>query len=522
MNSSKRVRAALSGALLYAAFCAARLGFGAAAEIDPKVYLNDIKYLASDELKGRLTGSPGLEKAAAFISAKFREFGLQPLNGKSYYQPFPAVTAARLGAGNRLRFTEHGHPSTLECPQDFVPLYFSSPIKYAGGVVFAGYGITAADLHYDDYAGMDVKGKLVLILRHEPQEADEHSVFDGTKLTGHALFSSKASDAKMHGAAGVILINDSPNHPGQADDLPKFEGEDGPDDAGIPFVQVKASDVQPWFAAAGKNLDELSAAIDKSLKPQSFAFPASLKVDLQVDVERDVKTVHNVVGYLPGETAEYVVIGAHYDHLGLGGAHSLAPSMTGTIHPGADDNASGTAGVIELARWFARQPKQKRGILFMTFAGEEEGLLGSAWYVQHPDLPLAAAVAMINMDMIGRVREGKIYIGGSDTGTTLRPLLNHVVPKYPLHVDYSDSSGYGSSDHTSFTIGKVPVLFFFSGLHGDYHKPSDTWDKIDAPDAATVLQLVAEVTDDLRESPAVRSLCGWRRPWATAGAMADR
>ena len=495
---SRRTAVCLSGAFLLAGLGAARLALAAAAEIDPKLYLNDIKYLASDELKGRLTGSPELEKAAAFVAAKFREFGLQPLHGTSYYQPFPAVTAAHLGAGNRLRYSVDGH-STAIAGQDFTPLYFSAPGKFSGGLVFAGYGITAADLHYDDYAGLDVKGKLVLILRHEPQEKDEHSVFDGTKLTGHALFSSKASNAKMHGAAGVLLISDAANHPGEADDLPKFAGEDGPEDAGIPFVQLKAETVRPWFAAAGKNLDQLSAAIDKDLKPQSFAFPASLRVDLAVDVQRETKTVHNVEGYLPGETGEYVIVGAHYDHLGLGGAHSLAPSMTGSIHPGADDNASGTAGVIELARWFAKQPKQKRGILFLTFAGEEEGLLGSSYYVGHPDLSLDNAVAMINMDMIGRVRDGKIYIGGSDTGTTLRPMLEKITPKYKLQIDYSDGSGYGSSDHTSFTIGKVPVLFFFSGLHGDYHKPSDTWDKIDAPDAAKVLQLVAEVTEDLQE-----------------------
>ena len=474
-----------------------RLASGAVAAIDPDLYLNDIKYLASNELKGRLTGSPELQKAAAFIAGQFREFGLQPAHGTSYFQPFQAVTDAHLGAENWLRSGR----TALRFPQDFTPLYFSSAGKVSAGVVFAGYGITAADLHYDDYAGMDVKGKLVLILRHEPQEDDEHSVFDGKKLTGHALFSSKASNAKMHGAAGVLLVNDLHNHPGEADELPKFAGEDGPDDAGIPFVQVKAEEVRPWFAAAGKNLNQLSAAIDKNLQPQSFAFPANLRLDLQVDVRREEKTVDNVEGYLPGETNEYVVVGAHYDHLGLGGAHSLAPSMTGTIHPGADDNASGVAGVIELARWFARQPKQKRGILFLTFAGEEEGLLGSAWYVQHPDLPLDRAVAMINMDMIGRVRDGKIYIGGSDTGSTLRPLLDRVIPRYALHVDYSDHSGYGSSDHTSFTIGKVPVLFFFSGLHGDYHKPSDTWDKIDVPDAVKVLQLVAEVSEDLREAP---------------------
>jgi len=212
-----------------------------------------------------------------------------------------------------------------------------------------------------------------------------------------------------------------------------------------------------------------------------------------------VKTVHNVAGYLPGKCSEYVVIGAHYDHLGLGEQYSLAPSLAGTVHPGADDNASGTAGVIELARWFSTQPKQKRGILFLSFAGEELGLLGSSYYVNHPTFPLNKAVAMINMDMIGRMRDGKVFIGGVGTGSTLRKLLEEVTPKYGLRIDYSDA-GYGSSDHTSFTTKQVPVLFFFSGLHADYHKPSDTWDKIDAPDAAKLLQLVAEVSEDLRES----------------------
>jgi hypothetical protein len=172
--------------------------------------------------------------------------------------------------------------------------------------------------------------------------------------------------------------------------------------------------------------------------------------------------------------------------------------MTGTIHPGADDNASGTAGVIELARWFSKQPKQKRGILFLAFAGEEVGLLGSSYWVGHPDLPLEKAVAMINMDMIGRVREGKVYVGGAGTGTGMRDLLERVKAGYKLNIDYSDAAGYGSSDHASFNAKQVPVLFFFSGLHADYHKPSDTWDKIDAPDAATLLDLVADVASELR------------------------
>ena len=265
-------------------------------------------------------------------------------------------------------------------------------------------------------------------------------------------------------------------------------------------MQVKEDVVEPWFRAAGKDLMDLERGIDEDVKPRSFAFKG-VEVQENVDVERAVKTVHNVVGWLPGETDEYLIIGAHYDHLGLGGQFSLAPSLTGTVHPGADDNASGTAGVIELARHFAALPKPKRGILFMTFAGEELGLLGSGYYVNHPELPLDKAVTMINMDMIGRVRDGKLFVGGAGRAPRCAPIWTQSRPAFPLHVDYSDISGYGSSDHTSFTAKQVPVLFFFSGLHGDYHKPSDTWDKIDAAGAVEVLQLVADIADRIDEQP---------------------
>ena len=484
--------------LLLAVCFVSSLAFGAAA-VDPNTYLDDIKYLASPALKGRASGSPELEKAAAFIAGKFQSFGLKPADGKSFYQAFEITTDAKLGKANRFHYSDAGRTTILHYPDDFVPFNFSSAGKLAGNVVFAGYGITAPEYGYDDYAGIDAKGKIVLVLRHEPQEYDEKSPFEGKSFTQHSQFASKATNAKLHGAVGVILINDRANHHNEEDRLEQFGGTAGPANAGIPFVQIRADRVDPWFAAAGKNLDTIMAEIDRTLHPQSFAFPDSLQVDANLDLERAVKTVHNVAGFLPGETDEYVVLGAHYDHLGLGGQYSLAPSQVGTIHPGADDNASGTAGVIELARWFSSQPKQKRGILFVTFAGEELGLLGSSYYVTHPDYPLAKAVAMINMDMIGRIRNEKVYIGGAGTGNTLRPLLDSIKSKYGLNLDYSDTSGYGSSDHTSFTTKEVPVLFFFSGLHSDYHKPSDTWDKIDAPDAAKLLQLVADVTDQLRE-----------------------
>jgi hypothetical protein len=223
---------------------------------------------------------------------------------------------------------------------------------------------------------------------------------------------------------------------------------------------------------------------------------------MDIDIRREVKTVHNVGAYLPGETAEYVIVGAHYDHLGLGEQYSMAPSQVGTVHPGADDNASGTAGVMELAHWFSHEPKHARGILFLTFAGEELGLLGSNYYANHPVLPLKDAVAMINMDMIGRIRDRKVYVGGVGTGTTFANLLKEAGPRHDFEADVTERAGYGSSDHTSFTAKQVPVLFFFSGLHADYHKPSDTWDKIDAPAAVRLLDLVADVMDHLRDAPA--------------------
>ena len=481
--------------------CLCWIAYGATASIDPNAYLDDIKFLASKELKGRATGSPELEKAAAFIAGKFREFGLQPADGKSFYQAFSVTTNARLGKANRFQFTEDGHTAALHFPQDFIPFNFSSAGKLTGSVVFVGYGITAPEYGYDDYAGIDAQGRIVLMLRHEPQEFDEKSVFAGKSYTQHAQFAFKASNAKNHGAVGVILISDRANHRSDPDQLESFGRTEGPAEVGIPFVQLKTEKVEPWFAAAGKNLDSIEADIDRTLQPESFAFPDSIRVDASVDIELAVKTVHNVAGYLPGETDEYVILGAHYDHLGLGEQFALDPDQAGTVHPGADDNASGTSGVIELARWFSTQPKQKRGILFLTFAGEELGLLGSGYYAEHPDYPLGKAVAMINMDMIGRVRNDKVYVGGVGTGTSFRDLLDRETPKFGLHVDYSDSSGYGSSDHTSFTAKQVPVLFFFSGLHSDYHKASDTWDKIDAPEAVKLLRLVADVTDELREDP---------------------
>lgn len=488
--------ACLLAAALAAALAAGRLG----AEINPNRYLNDVKYLASEELRGRGTGTPELDQAARYLAAEFRKIGLEPAGPGGYFQPFQVTTNARLGKNNRLEVIEGGRRSALRFEQDFQPFNFSSSGTVSGALVFAGFGITAREYDYDDYAGLDVRGKFVVVLRHEPQENDEKSVFAGRNLTEHAQFASKASNAKAHGAAGVLLVNDLANHGGD-DGFEKFARTVGPSNAGIPFVHVKAAALEGLLARAGKSLKDLQEAIDKDLKPRSFAFPEDLRVEVEVEIHRDQKTVENVAAYLPGETGEYIIIGAHYDHLGLGEQFSMAPSMAGTPHPGADDNASGTAGVLELARHLASLPKQKRGVLFLCFAGEELGLLGSSFWVNNPPLGLDRAVAMINLDMIGRIRDGRVYAGGAATGTTLKAILDELIPKQELKVDYAGQADYGSSDHTSFITKQVPVLFFFSGLHADYHKPSDTWDKIESGEAAKLLRLVAAITERLAQDP---------------------
>ncbi len=462
--------------------------------IDASRYLEHVRYLASEEMRGRGTGTPELEKAAGYLARQFRSFGLQPVEGSSFLLEFPVTVNARLGKGNRFEYTLAGRRHSLKPQQDFQPLNFSSSGKFSGPVVFAGYGITAREYNYDDYAGLDVRDKLVLVLRHEPQEFDEKSVFAGKVYTEHAQLFSKAVNAKQHGARGILFLNDAANHPADSDEMEKFGRTAGPTNAGIAFVQVRAQIGAQWLAQAGKDVKQMQEAIDRDLRPQSLALAETLQVSFEVDLARDARTVHNVAGYLPGETAEHIVVGAHYDHLGLGEQFSLAPSQAGTPHPGADDNASGTAGVLELARWFAGRGKQKRGILFLAFAGEELGLLGSSHYVNHPRLALSQAVAMLNMDMIGRIRDRKVYLGGAGTGTTFRGILNEVGPRHQdLRLELSDQTGYGSSDHTSFTAKQVPVLFLFSGLHGDYHKPSDTWDKIDAPQTAQLLEFAADL-----------------------------
>ena len=457
---------------------------------DPKRYLDDVKALASPSMEGRGAGTKGIGLAANMIEKRYISLGLQPAGTKSYFQPFTVITGAKLKQGNRLEQEDGKSKSELKLNQDFVPFSFSSSGETAGPVVFAGYGATAPEFGYDDYAHLDVKDKIVLILRYEPASFAAKSGNAG--LTQHSQLITKAINARNHGAKALILVNGKLEAK-EEDALTKFGSVSGPESAGIEIVQVKNDAANAWFVAAGKSLGDVQNQINQSSTPASFPFPEKLHISLAVSIEKTRATVNNVLAYLPGKTDQYIIIGAHYDHLGYGNVDSLAPSQIGQIHPGADDNASGTAGVLELARLLApRRGQLQRGILFADFAGEELGLLGSAEWVKEPTLPLDKADAMINMDMIGRIKDEKIYIGGTGTGATFKNLLDEEKGKFPFNIEYSPS-GYSASDHTSFVGKQIPVLFFFSGLHADYHKPSDTWDKINAPDAAELLDFIDDV-----------------------------
>lgn len=466
-----------------------------APQADPSRYLNDVKSLTAPKMEGRGAGTKGLVRAERLIETRYEELRLEPAGVNGYAQPFTVVTGAREKSDNHVSVQEGNAKSELKMNRDFVPFSFSSSGQVAGApIVFAGYGATAEEFHYDDYDGVDVKDKVVVVLRYEPAGFAEKSGNHG--LTQHSQLITKAINARNHGAKGIVILNGKLGE-GEEDLLTRFGSVSGPENVGIVMVQVKNAVADRWFRSAGKTLKEAQDQINASSKPASFAFPEGLHLWLNIDIETTRATVDNVLAWLPGQTDEYVIVGAHYDHLGRGNFDSLAPSQIGRIHPGADDNASGSAGVLELARLLAPMRGQlKRSILFMNFAGEELGLLGSAAWVKDPTRPLDKAVAMINMDMIGRIRDDKVYIGGVGTGSTLKTVLEQAQKDSTLKLEYS-AGGYSSSDHTSFVTKRIPVLFFFSGLHSDYHKPSDTWDKINGPSAARLLDLVENVAIQL-------------------------
>lgn len=450
----------------------------------------DIFYLAGDECNGRGVGTPGIDKAAEFVATRFREAGLQPITADgSYYQPFSIFGGAQLGTPNTLRLMGPADQAIeVRYGSQFVPTGMTATGTGTGELVFVGYGITSAENpKYDDYAGIDVAGKFVVVMRRTPRADNKEKPFSPDEANLAALI-TKVETASKNKAAGVIFVNDSTYGKDQ-DALLEFRRSALGGTSKLPILHMKRSILEHMLLAQDQKLSDIETAIDKDLTPRSMVLKG-WKVKTEVTVKRSEIKAKNVVGVLPGSgplADETIVIGAHYDHLGTSSFGSLAGQAgEGKVHFGADDNASGTTGLIELARRFGSiKNREGRRIVFIAFSGEERGLHGSIHYCKEPVFPLDKTVFMLNMDMIGRVAKVKdgeaekdrIVVYGHGSGEGFEQLVDKANKTYDFKL-FKIATGTGPSDHDSFYRKRVPVLFFFSGTHRDYHRPTDTPEKI--------------------------------------------
>ncbi|HSQ14072.1 MAG TPA: M20/M25/M40 family metallo-hydrolase, partial [Candidatus Deferrimicrobium sp.] len=423
------------------------------------------------------------------IAKEFAQYGLKAAgDDNSYFQSFDVAVGVDVKEPSRLDLGDNRAPALRE---DWIPLGFSASGRTEAEVVFAGYGITAKDYGYDDYAGIDAKGKIVLVLRYEPPPKNEKSPFK--KFPGfsiHSALRTKANNARDHGAVGMILVD--LNHSGdEKAELLSTRASLWRGGNSLLGAQLKRRVAEQWLADRDVSLQALKESIDREEKPSSMPL-AGAKVVLQVTLEENRRSTDNVVAVLPGSDPnskdEYVVIGAHYDHLGFGEFGALTAQAQGRIHHGADDNASGTAVLLDLARRLSQlQLKPARSIVFVAFSAEELGLYGSRHFVERWPA-IASTKAMVNLDMVGRLRDNRLTVFGARSGKDLSAIVGAGARQ--LGLDIHESDGVGRSDHMSFYNKKIPVLHFFTGTHPDYHRPTDTWDKLNIEGMGKVSDLV--------------------------------
>jgi aminopeptidase YwaD len=469
---------------------------------DVEALKKHVGYLASDELEGRRPGTTGANKAADYLAEEFHQLKLGCASnlgegdlkcrhdGKrrnGYLKEFPFIAGVELAKNNSMSFTREAKNNAVAIGADWTPIGFSSNGAVAqAGVVFAGHGIIAADLKHDDYANLDAKGKLAVVFAGSPDGDNPHGQFG--RYSDARL---KAIAAKDRGAVALVVIAADEKFGNER--LAKLSYDQTAGEAGVPVAVVSRQVAAKWFGMAdAAQLGAMEKAKDKWAEYAQKL--RDVTVGLSVEITRRAVAAYNVVGVIEGNDPklkrEYIVIGAHYDHLGHGGESSLAPNSS-DIHHGADDNASGTAGLLELARIFSAQRGQlRRSVIFIAFSAEESGLIGSNAYVTNPGAPLANTVAMLNLDMVGRLRGNKLTVGGVGTSPEFRKLVESLNNGFTLQLS---EDGFGPSDHSSFYAKRVPVLFFYSGSHEDYHKPSDTADKINYEGQAKIVGFVAEI-----------------------------
>lgn len=473
-------------------------------EISKDDILNHIKYLSSDELEGRFPGTNGDILAEKYIIKEFEKYGVKPAGVKGYLDPFEMVTELKLGEKNYFNSTMNGATTRYEEGTEYVPYGFSESKVASGELVFVGYGITAAELGYDDYKDkdgnpIDVKGKIVVMMRYTPPSNDPHNnpfaKYESTRF--------KILPAREGGAAGMILISGYEADPD--DKLAKLRFDNSLSGAGIPVINAKRNIIEKIMQAAGYNFKDIEKGINESGKPNSFVLKGA-NASFLTDVVQEKITTNNIIGKIEGSDPvlknEVVLIGAHKDHLGYGAQYgSLYEGNDRLIHNGADDNASGTSAVLELAQKFASNKElTKRTMVFMFFNGEEAGLLGSAYFTKSKLFTDMNVTAMINLDMVGRLSENKLNIGGTGTSSLWSNLIDSLNKTYNFNLNKTPD-GFGPSDHASFYSQNVPVLFFFTGNHPDYHKPSDDWDKINSEGEEQITKMTYQIALTMANYP---------------------
>ncbi|MFV0445828.1 MAG: M20/M25/M40 family metallo-hydrolase [Planctomycetaceae bacterium] len=535
----------------------------APADVDARLRIC-VETLANDDFEGRGIGTQGLKKAQQYVRDEFTAAGLNVVSaGGDPFQEFDVVDGAELTAPNTLEFLgPQGATIPLQLGTDFQVCSFGDAAEFSAPLVFAGYGIESTEPVYNDYMGVDVKGKVVVLLRRTPQQGHEQGLFDAGPhgTSRHAGLRTKVSNAFRRGAAAILFVNDpySGKHEAQqiADQLEQARQDEeqarvalaasalAPDKQSeleqqlklaeqrvkqtelvakehqtdplmafgyggtrsgkaVPILHItQAACDKLLLASMGKSLREIEAAIDETGKPLSAeltGWTAAGETNLMVKRV----DVANVIGVLEGQgprADETIVIGAHYDHIGFGGDGSLSPNSH-EVHNGADDNASGTAALIELARRFARDghPPERR-LVFIAFTGEERGLLGSAQYVKDPLFPLEKTIAMFNMDMVGRLVDNKLTVFGTGTSPRWEGLVDMCAAGKELEL-IKKPEGFGPSDHSSFYAKQIPVLHLFTGTHDDYHRPTDDAPKINVDGMRRIVDFLACIVQDTLANP---------------------
>lgn len=475
-------RIALAWLLLLAAAC------GAAEILEGANLRRDIIRLASDRYQGRMTGDEGGQRAAAYLARRLSEIGLAPLGDDGYLQWFDVVTGHVAGPDSSLRWDG----VELRQGRDARPAPFSASASLSAEAVFVGYGIPAGDLGLDDYAGLDVKGKVAVVLSGAPGAPGARP-----ELASHARARRKVSFAAQSGAVAVLYLATEGDL--GADVIPEFPADNARTQAGIPFVALSRDAalrlLPPEYADV---LAEAEGAVEAHRGDRLGT--VSLRADVRAVTKRAANLVGRIEGSDPALRGECVVIGAHYDHIGMG-AFAATDDLSGReVHNGADDNASGAAGALALAEALVASPP-RRSVVVVLFTGEELGLLGSRHYVDHPAAPLEQTVAMVNLDMVGRLREGQLWVFGTQTSPGFGELARSLAGEIEgLALQPSDSAPAGS-DHTSFLTRGIPSLFFFTGLHAEYHSARDDWPLINFAGERAVLTLAEGLIRAIGDNP---------------------